>query len=113
MKPGAAIVDVSIDQGGSSETSHPTTHFAPIYVEEGVVHYCVGNMPSIVPNTSTFALTNVTLSYGLELADKGLVRGVRENLALGCGLNTHQKRVFHEGVASAFGLTPARVAELL
>lgn len=113
MKPGAAIVDVSIDQGGSSETSRPTTHRKPIYVEEGVVHYCVTNMPSIVPHTSTFALTNVTLSYGLELADRGLIRGMAENPSLRQGLNTYRGRVFHPGVASAFGLNLAQVEEIL
>lgn len=103
MKPGAAFVDVAIDQGGSAETSRPTTHHAPIYREEGVVHYCVTNMPAIVPHTSTFALTNATLSYALELADKG-VQALHENAALGRGLNTLQGQVTHPGVAAAFGL---------
>jgi len=71
MKPGAALVDISIDQGGCAETSRPTTHREPIYVEEELVHYCVTNMPAIVPNTSTYALTNSTLTYGLELANRG------------------------------------------
>ena len=66
MKPGAAIIDISIDQGGCIETSHPTAHHDPINIEEGIVHYCVTNMPALVPNTSTYALTNATLSYGLE-----------------------------------------------
>jgi alanine dehydrogenase len=113
MKPGAAIVDVAIDQGGTSETSRPTTHRHPIFLEEGVVHYCVTNMPSIVPNTSTFALTNVTLSYGLELADRGLLRAMAENRALRHGLNTHAGRVFHKGVAEAFGLELTPVEEIL
>jgi alanine dehydrogenase len=103
MKPGAGFVDVSIDQGGSAETSRPTAHHDPIYREEGVVHYCVTNMPAIVPHTSTYALTNVTLSYAIELADKGL-RALRENPALRRGLNTYKGHVTHPGVAAAFGL---------
>jgi alanine dehydrogenase len=77
MKPGAAIVDISIDQGGCIQTARPTTLDAPIYIAERVVHYCVTNMPAIVPRTSTFALTNVTLSYAVELAEKGLRRALR------------------------------------
>jgi alanine dehydrogenase len=103
MKTGAAFVDISIDQGGSAETSRPTAHHDPIYREEGVVHYCVTNMPAIVPHTSTYALTNVTLSYALELADKGL-QALHRNLALRRGLNTHKGQVTHAGVASAFAL---------
>ncbi|MBI2361059.1 MAG: alanine dehydrogenase [Deltaproteobacteria bacterium] len=113
MKPGAAIVDISIDQGGCAETSRPTTHFQPIYVEEEVVHYCVTNMPAIVPNTSTYALTNATLSYGLEIADKGIPTAFRENSALARGLNTHEGHIMHEGVANAFGVKVTPVAEVL
>jgi alanine dehydrogenase len=112
MKPGAAFVDISIDQGGSAETSRPTAHHDPIYREEGIVHYCVTNMPAIVPHTSTFALTNVTLSYAIELADKGL-RALHENPALRRGLNTLQGQVTHPGVAAAFGLPCAKVDEVL
>jgi alanine dehydrogenase len=112
MKPGAAFVDISIDQGGSAETSRPTAHHDPIYRDESVVHYCVTNMPAIVPHTSTYALTNVTLSYALELADKGL-RALRENPALGRGLNTYQGQVTHPGVAAAFGLPCTPLNELL
>jgi alanine dehydrogenase len=112
MKPGAAFVDISIDQGGSAETSRPTAHHAPIYQEEGVVHYCVTNMPAIVPHTSTFALTNVTLSYAIELADKG-IPALRDNPALRRGLNTHKGQVTHPGVASAFGLPCTPVEKLL
>ncbi|MBI4527211.1 MAG: alanine dehydrogenase [Deltaproteobacteria bacterium] len=104
MKPGAAIVDICIDQGGCAETSRTTTHRHPIYVEEEVVHYCVANMPAIVPYTSTYALTNATLSYGLEIADKGFPRALQQNSALARGLNTYQSMVTHAGVASAFGL---------
>ncbi len=112
MKPGAAFVDISIDQGGSAETSHPTAHHAPIYQDEGVVHYCVTNMPAIVPHTSTYALTNVTLSYALELADKGL-KALQTNPALRRGLNTIQGQVVHPGVANAFNLPCAKVEEVL
>ena len=113
MKPGAALVDISIDQGGCAETSRPTTHADPIYVEEEVVHYCVTNMPAGVPNTSTYALTNATLSYGLELADKGVLRAMRENHALARGLNTHQGRITHEGVAATLGLSHKPIQEVL
>jgi len=103
MKPGAALVDISIDQGGCAETSRPTTHHQPIYIEEEVVHYCVANMPAIVPYTSTYALTNATLSYGLALADKGIPRALQEDHALAKGLNTYRGKITHEGVAAAFG----------
>ena len=83
MKPGAAFVDISIDQGGCAETSRPTTHREPIYVEEDVVHYCVTNMPAIVPNTSTYALTNSTLSYGLELANRGFPQALVQKQSAG------------------------------
>src|ERR671910_2535541 len=104
MKPGSAFVDISIDQGGSAETSRPTSHHDPIYQEEGTVHYCVTNMPAIVPHTSTYALTNVTLSYALELADKGFPQALARNRALAKGLNTFAGKVTHEGVAAAFNL---------
>ena len=104
MPAGAAFVDISIDQGGSAETSRPTTHYDPIYREEEVVHYCVTNMPAIVPHTSTYALTNVTLSYALELADKGVNAALRDNPALQRGLNTMSGQVVHPGVAAAFDL---------
>ncbi len=104
MKPGAAIVDISIDQGGCIETSRPTTWNDPTYITDGVVHYCVTNMPAIVPRTSTFALTNVTLSYALEMADKGLEKALRENPALQRGVNVVAGRITHAGVAEAFGL---------
>ncbi len=113
MKPGAAIVDISIDQGGSGETSHPTTHTRPIYLEEEVVHYCVTNMPAIVPYTSTSALTNATLAYGLEIADKGVVKAMQDNPALAKGLNTYQGKITHAGVANAFGLPLSPVEEVL
>ncbi len=113
MKPGAAFVDISIDQGGCAETSRPTNHRDPIYVEEEVVHYCVTNMPAIVPNTSTYALTNSTLSYGLELANRGIPAALIRNKALGKGLNTYGGKVTYEGVANAFNLPWTPVEEVI
>jgi alanine dehydrogenase len=101
MRPGAALVDVAIDQGGCAETSHMTTHARPTYVEEGVVHYCVGNMPGIVPHTSTFALTNATLSYALAVADLGIVEALQRQPPLRRACNTFDGRVTHPGVAAA------------
>jgi len=113
MKPGAALVDICIDQGGCAETSRPTTHLNPIFVEEEVVHYCVTNMPAIVPNTSTYALTNATLSYGLEIADGGFPRALRKNAALARGLNVYEGKVTHAGVANAFNLPLTDVEEVI
>jgi alanine dehydrogenase len=113
MKPGAAFVDISIDQGGCAETSRPTNHRDPIYVEEEVVHYCVTNMPAIVPNTSTYALTNSTLSYGLELANRSIPTALLRNKALARGLNTYRGKVTHDGVANAFNLTWTPVEEVV
>jgi alanine dehydrogenase len=104
MKRGAAIVDLSIDQGGIAETSRPTTHARPTFVREGVVHYCVTNMPGAVPHTSTYALTNATLSYALEIADHGLMAAGTRNPAIRHGLNTHEGKVTHPAVAEAVGL---------
>ncbi|MCC6154660.1 MAG: alanine dehydrogenase [Candidatus Hydrogenedentes bacterium] len=104
MRPGAAIVDVAIDQGGCIETARPTTHAEPTYTVHGVVHYCVTNMPGAVPRTSTYALTNATLGYGLALADKGLDRALASDKALRRGLNVHNGHVMHRGVAEAFGM---------
>ena len=113
MKPGAALVDISIDQGGCAETSRPTTHREPIYVEEELVHYCVTNMPAIVPNTSTYALTNSTLTYGLELANRGFPQALLRNKALAKGLNTFDGQVTYEGVAGAFNLPYTPVDEVI
>jgi alanine dehydrogenase len=113
MKPGAAFVDISIDQGGSAETSRPTTHRDPIYIVDEVVHYCVTNMPAIVPNTSTYALTNATLSYGLALADKGVPRALLEDRALAKGLNTYKGMITHAAVAAAFGQHAVPVEEIV
>lgn len=113
MKPGAAIVDISIDQGGCSETSRPTTQSHPIYMEEEIVHYCVTNMPAAVPHTSTHALTNATLSYALDIADKGILKSMKENPALAKGLNTYQGKVTHGGVSTALGLRLTPVEEVI
>ncbi|MBI3786188.1 MAG: alanine dehydrogenase [Deltaproteobacteria bacterium] len=112
MKPGAAIVDISIDQGGCIETSRPTTLDDPIYVAERVVHYCVTNMPAVVPRTSTFALTNATLSYAMDLADKGLPGALRRNIPLRRGVNVFDGNVVHAGVAEAFGFEYVPVENL-
>ncbi len=104
MRPGSVIVDVAIDQGGCIETSRPTTHTDPIYVEEGVIHYCVTNMPGAVPRTSTYALTNATLPYALKLANLGFVEAVKNDAALVKGVNVYKGNVTCEGVASAHGL---------
>jgi alanine dehydrogenase len=101
MEPGSAIVDVAIDQGGSFETIHATTHDNPIYCEEGVNHYAVTNIPGDVPKTSTYALTNVTLKFALEIANKGFDRAISESLPLKKGLNTYGGRVTHKAVADA------------
>ncbi len=104
MLPGAAFVDLAIDQGGCAETSRPTTHARPIYVAEHVVHYCVTNMPGIVPHTSTYALTNATLSYALEIADLGLVEALRRWPELRRACNVLEGRITHPGVAAAVGV---------
>jgi alanine dehydrogenase len=104
MKPGSAVVDISVDQGGCIETTRATTHRNPIFIKHNVVHYCVANMPGIVPRTSTYALTNATLNYALELADKGFERAVADNAALRKGINIYRGAVTYKGVADAFGL---------
>ena len=103
MKAGAVMVDISIDQGGCFETSKPTTHAEPTFVVDGVVHYCVTNMPGAVPRTSTFALTNATLPYVRALADHG-VGALALDAHLAAGLNVHQGAITHEAVARDLGL---------
>jgi alanine dehydrogenase len=103
MKPGAVLVDIAIDQGGCFETSRPTTHANPTYVEEGVIHYCVTNMPGAVARTSTFALNNATLPFILALADKGWRRALVEDAHLRAGLNIFRGHVTHPAVAAALG----------
>jgi len=104
MQPGSVIVDVAVDQGGCVETVHATTHENPTYVVDGVIHYAVANMPGGVPRTSTLALTNATLPYALQLANKGWKRALRENPALLKGLNVADGKVTYQAVAEAFGL---------
>jgi alanine dehydrogenase len=103
MTPGSVVVDVAVDQGGCIETCKPTTHDNPTYVVDGVVHYCVANMPGAVPQTSTFALTNVTRSYGKRIADLGLLEAVRQDKALARGVNTFGGHVTYEAVARDLG----------
>jgi alanine dehydrogenase len=112
MQPGAVIVDVSIDQGGCAETSRPTTHSQPTYVVDGVVHYCVANMPGAVPRTSTFALNNATRPFILALADEGFPRALADHMHLRNGLNVHQGKIACRAVADALRLpyTPAEEA---
>jgi alanine dehydrogenase len=101
---GAVIVDVAVDQGGCIETTHPTTHSDPTYYVEGVLHYCVANMPGAVPRTSTFALTNATLPYALKLANKGFMDAVNSDAGLKAGVNTYAGKLTYEAVAVAQGL---------
>jgi alanine dehydrogenase len=104
MRPGSVVVDVAIDQGGCIETAHPTSHSDPTYLVDGVIHYCVTNMPGAVPRTSTLALSNVTLPYALELADLGLAQAAKDDPALAKGINVLNGVVTYEAVAEAFGL---------
>jgi alanine dehydrogenase len=112
MRPGSVLVDISIDQGGCFETSHPTTHKDPTFVVDGIVHYCVANMPGAVARTSTFALNNATLPFALALADKGYRRACAEDVHLLNGLNIHAGKLTYKAVADALKLkfTPAQEA---
>jgi len=113
MRPGSVIVDVAVDQGGCIETIKPTTHENPTYVIDGVIHYGVANMPGGVPRTSTLALTNATLPYALQLANKGWRKALRDNPALLKGLNVVDGRVTYPAVADAFGLEFTDPSEIL
>ena len=104
MKRGAVIVDIAVDQGGSFESSRPTTHEDPIYKVNGVIHYCVSNMPGAMPMTSTMALTNATLPYAVEIADKGFKRAILENREIRSGANIVLGKVTYKNVADAFGM---------
>jgi alanine dehydrogenase len=104
MKRGAVIVDVAIDQGGCVETARPTTHSNPVYEVDGILHYCVANMPGGVPNTSTRALTNATLPYVEAIAEHGLAEAVAQDQALAQGVNVLGGRITYEAVAEAHGL---------
>jgi alanine dehydrogenase len=113
MRDGAVAIDIAIDQGGCMETSHMTTHSDPTYVVEGIVHYCVGNMPGAVPNTSTYALTNVTLPYALDVANRGLEDAVRANPALSHGVNVYAGEVANMGVAEAHAFAFAPLSTMI
>jgi alanine dehydrogenase len=113
MRPGSVIVDIAIDQGGCVETSRMTTHSEPTFAVHDVVHYCVGNMPGAVPNTSTYALTNVTLPYVLGIAAKGLEGAVRDDPALARGVNVYAGSVTNDGVAEAHGVEHVPLAQLI
>ncbi|AGI91368.1 alanine dehydrogenase [Streptomyces albidoflavus] len=113
MKPGSVLVDIAIDQGGCFEDSHPTTHAEPTFQVHNSVFYCVANMPGAVPNTSTHALTNATLPYILELADRGWAEALRRDAALAKGLNTHDGKVVYREVAEAHGLEHTELSALL
>jgi alanine dehydrogenase len=103
MKKGAVVVDVAIDQGGCFETSHATTHADPTFMVDGVVHYCVANMPGAVARTSTFALNNATIGHAVALADKGWLQAIKDNVHLKHGLNVAQGKVTYEAVARDLG----------
>jgi alanine dehydrogenase len=113
MRPGTVIVDVAVDQGGCFETTHATTHADPTYIIDDVVHYCVANMPGAVPFTSTVALTNATLPYALQLADKGWQKACRDNQELKLGLNVVEGKVVYQGVSEAFNLPLQSVESVL
>ncbi len=113
MRPGSVLVDIAIDQGGCFETSKPTTHSEPTYVEEGCVHYCVTNMPGAVARTSTIALNNATLPFGLALADKGYKQALKDNAHLRNGLNVAGGKVTYQAVAEAHGMTYTPPEDLL
>ncbi|MGH9969412.1 MAG: alanine dehydrogenase [Pyrinomonadaceae bacterium] len=110
---GAVIVDVAVDQGGCIETTHPTTHSNPTYYVEGVLHYCVANMPGAVPRTSTFALTNATLPYALKLANKGFLEAIKSDSGLKAGVNTYAGHCTYEAVATSQGLEYTPLEKLL
>jgi alanine dehydrogenase len=113
MKPGSVLVDVAIDQGGCFETSKATTHSKPIFTVEGVVHYCVANMPGAVPRTSTMALTNATLPYAVQIANKGWKKAMQENQEIAKGANVVNGKVTYKGVAQAFDLSYTPIDDLL
>jgi alanine dehydrogenase len=113
MEPGSVIIDVAVDQGGCVETSRPTSHSDPVYLVDGVIHYCVPNMPGAVPRTSTYALSNATLPYVLKLANLGLEEAVRQDPALARGVNIYRGHVTHPAVAQAFGLDYVPLTELV
>jgi alanine dehydrogenase len=113
MEKGSVVVDVAVDQGGCIETCRPTSHDHPTYEVDGVVHYCVPNMPGAVPQTSTWALTNTTIGYALKMADQGVVKAAKADRALKLGINTYAGHVTYEGVAVAHKLEYVPVDKVL
>ena len=113
MKPGAVIVDIAIDQGGCCESSHVTIHDDPVFIEEGIVHYCVGNMPGAVPHTSTVALSNSTIGYAVKLADFGLEEACRKDKGLANGLNIYNGKCVNKGVADSLSLEYMSMEDVL
>ncbi len=113
MKTGSVIVDVAVDQGGCIETTRPTTHENPTFIEEGVVHYCVANMPGAVPKTSTYALANATFPYLLDIADKGYVKAGRDSSAIAHGINMVEGKVTSSEIAQLFGLKETEISKVL
>jgi alanine dehydrogenase len=113
MRPGTVLVDVAVDQGGCIETCKPTTHEDPTYVIDDILHYCVANMPGAVPYTSTLALTNATLPYAIQLANKGWRQACTDNKELKLGLNIVHGDVVYKGVSDAFGLPYTPVEDVI
>jgi len=113
MKPGSVIVDVAVDQGGCIETTHPTSHSDPIYIVDDVIHYCVTNMPGIVPRTSTMALSNATLPYALKIANLGYLEALKSDYALSKGLNVFKGKVTNKLVADSLGLEYTPFEEII
>jgi alanine dehydrogenase len=113
MAPGSVVIDVAVDQGGCVETSHPTTHSDPIFLVDGVTHYCVANMPGAVPRTSTYALSNTTLPYVAKLANMGVKAAIQADPALAQGVNTYDGQITYDSVARAFDLEYTPLDSLL
>jgi alanine dehydrogenase len=113
MKKGSVLIDVAIDQGGCFETSRPTTHNDPVYTVDGIVHYCVTNMPGAVAKTSTMALTNATLPYAVHIADKGWKQAMRDNPEIARGANVINGSITYRSIAEAFSMTYTPVHEFL
>jgi alanine dehydrogenase len=113
MKPGAVIVDVAVDQGGCAETTHPTTHDDPVYIIDGVVHYCVANMPGVVALSSTQALTSATLYYGLKIAESGIEEACKRLTDIRYGVNTFKGNIVYSNVAKAFDIPYVNLDSLL
>jgi alanine dehydrogenase len=113
MRNGTVLIDITIDQGGISESSRPTTHTAPVFIDEGVIHYCVANMPGAYPKTATMALTNATFSYVQKLANYGTLNSIRDDLALKLGVNVFNGYVTNKAVANIFGFEYKKVSDLI